>query len=167
MRFVEDTFCIETKHVLKQVPHPGLSVWEEKTRDGSWMVIANGQEAQPVTFSWVVLSYGERAYFECTCGKRTSKLYLPSGSFQLKCRLCYKLRYRELPISRYSVAGKKLHAYAYAQRLAERREKMRRVIYKGKFIRKFETLLKKYEQAGLHEFVESAEKTRQLLTNSK
>ncbi len=36
---------------------------------------------------------GLRWWFQCECGRRCAKLYLPPGALRFKCRTCHRLRY--------------------------------------------------------------------------
>lgn len=37
---------------------------------------------------------GKRFWFVCGCGRRSARLYLPSGQTVFRCRLCYDLTYQ-------------------------------------------------------------------------
>jgi hypothetical protein len=37
---------------------------------------------------------GERFWFRCECGRRSGRLYLPTGETVFRCRLCYDLTYQ-------------------------------------------------------------------------
>lgn len=37
---------------------------------------------------------GERFWFRCECGRRSGRLYLPTGETVFRCRPCYELTYR-------------------------------------------------------------------------
>jgi hypothetical protein len=49
--------------------------------------------SQRLELAKVRLTYGDRYFFRCDCGRRCAKVYLPPGESFFKCRACYRLTY--------------------------------------------------------------------------
>lgn len=161
--FVENSFALTAKMVMTTIrdvldigpvmykkPHPDVDYWFDDIYEPSiLMVSVRGGEPQQIGMELKVITYGERAYFQCECGVRVSKLFLPPHATQFKCRKCHALRYQLSTINRNSVAGKKLYQATRVERIINKRTHIDRIFYRGEYTKRFESFLTQCDKAGL------------------
>lgn len=141
-----------------------INCWLEDEADLSVvMVSVSGGEPQRLIVGWSPVTFGDRAYFECICGHNAAKLYLPPHGKEFKCRSCHKLQYQLSAFNRYSVAGKALYRMNRLQKLSESRASMSRILYKGKYSKRYESFLGLCDKAGLKSIVRGANDLKALL----
>ena len=174
--FIEDAITLTPKNLLNGNVYnkksgidtanmfPFINYWMETEEDPSvWMISVNNKEPQRVAIEWETITYGERAYFRCSCDHRASKLYLPPNGNEFKCKNCHKMVYQLTTFNRNSVAGKTLYKMNRMHKLAEKRASMGRVLYKGIYTKKFERFLGLCNKAGYTSIVKGAEQLRELI----
>lgn len=173
---VEDAFSISPKDILKNV-HPmrkinskaninrfDISYWMDDSPDAPGVFIsAGGKEPQRFDLEWTRITYGQRAYFRCSCGSRVSKLYLPIRGNLFGCRKCHKLQYFLTTLNKNSVAGMKLYKMNRLQKLSNSRANMSRILYNGNFSKRFERFLRLCGRAGFDNVINSANDLRALI----
>jgi hypothetical protein len=144
---------------------PDISYWLNDPADISNVTVsAAGGDPQIIYFEFVWITYGERAYFKCpSCDLVVSKLYLPKGSKEFKCRKCHGLQYYLTTFNKNSVAGRQFYKMDRLQKLAKTRESMGRIFYKGEYSKKFKRFLGLCEKAGFYEDVKSAQNLMELI----
>lgn len=164
--FVEDSFSLTPNDVIqgRQHGHSDISYWLDDDNDPSVVSVSmGGKEPQMLNLEWEDITYGKRAYFQCSCGLRATKLYLPLNGREFKCRKCHKLQYQLTTFNRYSVAGKVLYKMNRLQKLSESRANMGRILYNGKYTQKFERFLGLCEKAGFDSIAKGANDLKALL----
>src|SRR5665213_811525 len=91
--FVEDSFVLTPKGILQNLrrvmeigpsayvkPRADIDYWLEDPSDPSVVLVRVGEsEPQRLNLEWQEITFGERAYFQCVCDHRATKLYLPAG----------------------------------------------------------------------------------------
>lgn len=174
---IEDAFSISPKDVLKNV-HPmrkinskansnrfNISYWMDDSPDtpGVFISTGGGEEPQRFDLEWIEITYGQRAYFKCSCGLRVSKLYLPIRGNLFGCRKCHKLQYFLTTLNKNSVAGMKLYKMNRLQKLSNSRANMGRILYNGHFSKRFERFLRLCDRAGFSGIVDGADDLRALI----
>ena len=134
------------------------SYWFESKDSDVFLVISIGGEHLPqrILISECQLQFGIRSYFVCDCGIQSCKLYLPADKEALKCRACYGLRYELSTINRTSPHGQFFYITNRTIRLANRRTDIKRIIYKGRFTKRYERFLKLCGKAGFDHVVQEA-----------
>ena len=159
---VEDCFTITPRDVLRGLKwnegvgtgaedrKPELNCWVDDPSDSDvvWVSV-KGQEPQELSLEWISLTYGQMAYFNCNCGYRSAKLYLPPGGAQFGCRRCLKLRYRGSIINPRSVVGQAIHKYSRMNKLADIRANISRIFYKGEYTKRYKRFLKRCSDEAL------------------
>lgn len=140
--------------------------WIEYAGNNAYFVISTGVNFLPqrILLSEQPLYFGIRSYFVCNCGRRASKLFLPSGQNEFKCRKCHHLRYELSTINRNSVHGELFYRTNRTIKLANQQADMNRIIYKKRYTKRFNSFLKLCEQAGFNTVVRDA---RDLMTAIK
>lgn len=175
--FVEDSFALSTKGVLDNLdnvleigpsvyvkPHADVDYWlEDPLRPSVLLVSVGGQEPQRINLEWIVITFGQRAYFRCDCGSRAAKLYLPLKGKEFKCRQCHKLQYQLTRINRRSVAGRAMYRMNRLQKLSDTRVSMGRILYNGKYSERFERFLRLCDRAGFDGIVKGANELKALI----
>jgi len=165
--FVEDAFVLSPNDVLQNRYNGRTDVryWSEddSTDPATVFVAMGGKEPQKLDLAWDSITYGQRAYFLCSCGHRSAKLYMPIHSHELKCRKCHGLQYQLSSFNRNSIAGKSLYKMNRLQKLTNSRANMGRIIYGGRFSQRFERFLRLCEKAGLNDVVQGANSLKALL----
>lgn len=141
-----------------------ISYWFDNMSEPTRLFVSvGGHKTQKFVWESVELTFGETAYFYCGCGYKARKLYLPPNGTEFKCRKCHNLPYLLASINRTSVAGAKIYAYKRLMMLDDCRAAMARILYKGKYTKKFESFLKCCNRAGLKNIVTGAEELRALI----
>lgn len=144
---VEDCFVIEAQAVAR---HGRCTVWTvERTREGmlrllpidmmlgsfgdeSFVRVSQDESMQWISMHSTPLPWGGklRWWFGCpVCQRRCAKLYVPPGSVDVQCRVCYDLTYRSCQQS---------HTSAEAQSASRRRQGARQM---GLSLAEYEALL--------------------------
>jgi hypothetical protein len=116
----------------------------------------DGHITQRIELTMQAVTFGVRYYFECNCGLRVNKLYLPPGQRAYKCRTCYRLRYEITTFNRSSGPGQLLYRTNRMIKLANKRAGMNRVMYGGRYTRRFERFLNLCGRAGLADVINDA-----------
>lgn len=165
--FVEDAFSISPNDILlnRYNDRTDITCWpvDDSADPATVFVGMAGREPQELILEWNDITYGKRAFFVCSCGHRASKLYLPSHSHEFKCRECHGLQYQLSSFSKNSSVGKSLYRMNRLQKLSDSRADMGRIIYNGKFSKRFERFLRLCDRAGLSDVVEGANSLKALL----
>ena len=175
--FVEDSFALTAKGVFDNLrnlievgpsafvkPRADVDYWPEDLFDPSVIFVSvGGREPQRIEFELKKITFGERAYFRCTCDHRAAKLYLPPNGTQFKCRGCHGLQYRLSTINRRSVAGRAIYRINRLQKLANSRASMGRILYNGNYSKRFERFLNLCDRAGFHDIVKGANDMKALI----
>lgn len=174
-RILEDSFFVTPKEILQNLKNrengdfsaknrPDINFWLDDPTDVFNLSISiSGQEPQTIKLEKVFITFGERSYFLCHCGKRVNKLYLPSSGNHFACRKCHKLQYFLTTFNKNSIAGQKFYRMNRMQKLALTREGMSRVLYNGEYTKRFNRFLQLCKKAGLEETVRGAENLMNLL----
>lgn len=114
------------------------------------------KQPQQITLVWQAITFGQTAYFKCSCGNRCRRLYLPPGCIKFKCRTCYHLRYELSLINRNTVQGRFLYRFNRILKLTNQRASMNRIFYKNCYTKRFERFLDLCSKAGLNNIVNDA-----------
>jgi hypothetical protein len=90
----DDSLLGKVKYEIRSDSHGGRTICIPRqvlNFDGSLQMV-NGQTLRLTTTRphWG----GERFWFRCECGRRSGRLYLPTGETVFRCRPCYELTYR-------------------------------------------------------------------------
>ena len=138
---------------------PDISFWRDNPSDIFTINISvNGGEPQIINLEMVFLTYGERTYFKCpSCELVVSKLYLPEDSGEFKCRKCHGLQYFLTTFNKHSIAGRQFYKMDRLQKMAICRENMGRILYNGRYTKRFNRFLKLCSKSGFDEAVRSAQ----------
>jgi len=173
--YVEDCITITPKELLSWVNIKNGTRTDTKWSDINCRldssdpdilcISVKGGEPQRIVFEWVDINFGQVAYFQCNCGCRASKLYLPPNSVRYRCRKCHNLKYRLSSLNSKSVAGRVLYKFNRMNKLIETRENIKRVFYKGKYTRRFKRFLRLCENAGIDSVVEDAKNLLDVMKN--
>lgn len=92
------------------------------------------------------LAWGTRWYFICQdCGRRCNVLYLPAGYQAFGCLKCRNLTYESCRLNRRSTMGL-VYYLNQRSRLADKREKIDRPFYRGKWTKRFERFVGMYSR---------------------
>lgn len=143
---------------------PGIQYWFDDMTDPTCVFISvDGHEPQRFAWEAIEITFGERAYFRCTCNHRAAKLYLPPNGTKFLCRGCHGLQYRLSSFNRHSVAGVALYRMNRLQKLADSRASMGRILYDGKYSKRFERFLGLCDRAGLDSIVQGASDLKTLI----
>lgn len=100
---------------------------------------------QSIALSEVVATFGLRPYFLCSCGRQASVLYLPPDQGWFKCRSCANIAYESTRINRQSLNGL-LYAVHKLIKLADKRERIKRMYYAGQITKKGEGFMADYNK---------------------
>lgn len=133
--------------VNKLRERPDISFWFDEEYTNLFISIG-GQEPQKIVWEADGISYAG-PYFNCACGYRAKKLYLPPDETEFKCRKCHNLIYELSTISNKSVSGKALYKVNRMIKLANSREKIGKIFYRGGFTKRFRRFLALCDKAGL------------------
>ena len=134
-----------------------IDCWLDDPSDPDILCISvAGQEPQTFTLEWIESTFGKRAYFNCGCGHRSAKLYLPPNGTQFSCRRCHNLKYRLSNLNRKSIVGQKIYKFERMNKLAYTRSNISRIFYKGQYTKRFNRFLKLCSDAGLNNVVDDA-----------
>ena len=165
--FVEDCFAISPNDILQNRYNgrTDISYWpEDDSADPATVFVSMADKGpQQLDLEWEAITFGKRAYFLCSCGHRSAKLYLPLHSHEFKCRECHKLQYRLSSFNRNSVACRAIYRMNRLQKLTDSRANMSRILYDGKFSKRFESFLRLCDRAGLDSIVKGANDLRILI----
>lgn len=141
-----------------------VSYWFDDIHAPSYLFLSvAGSEPQKLVWEPVELTFGESAYFYCSCGYRATKLYLPPNSTEFKCRKCHKLRYEVTVVNKESIAGKSIYRINRLHKLANNRASMSRIFYNGNFTKRFERFLNQCDRAGFNSIVKGANDLKALI----
>ena len=160
--FVEDAISISPKQILQNqrindYGNSEITYWIDDANDPSTISLSvAGREPQTIGLDWDSITFGRRPYFQCPCGQRANKFYLPRRGTEFKCRRCHNLQYVLTSFNKHSVAGQSLYRSNRLQKLAESRANMGRVLYNGEFTKRFERFLGLCNKAGLNDVVAGA-----------
>jgi len=84
----------KVKYEIRSDGHggPAIFILRQVLALGGTLRMGNGQSVRLTTTRphWG----GERFWFRCDCGRRSGRLYLPTGETVFRCRPCYELTYR-------------------------------------------------------------------------
>jgi len=164
--FIENSFSLTPNDILLDRHHGSLKInyWTNDSADLSSVCVSiEGREPQKINLDWEEITYGERAYFQCECGLRVNKIYLPENGKEFACRKCHGLLYQLTTFNRHTNAGKFLYKQNRLQKLMESREKMGRILYKNNFTKRFERFLNLCNKAGLDDVVKGANTLKELI----
>ena len=145
------------------------SYWFEFKDGDTFLIISIGGDHLPqrLLISECQLKFGIRSYFVCDCGRRSYKLYLPPDREELKCMICYRLRYELSGINRSSSHGKLFYITNRTIKLANQREDLNRIVYKNKYTKKYQAFLRLCGKAGFHGVVKEAQDLMAEITKSQ
>ncbi|HBG68855.1 hypothetical protein A2W67_02600 [Candidatus Nomurabacteria bacterium RIFCSPLOWO2_02_40_28] len=164
--FIENSFSLTPNDILQDRHHGSLKIsyWTNDATDLSDVSVSvKGGEPQKINLEWEEITYGQRAYFQCSCGLRVNKIYLPADAKEFKCRKCHKLLYQLTTFNRHTNVGQFLYKQNRMQKLMESREKMGRILYKNNFTKRFERFLNLCNKAGLDDVVKGANTLKELI----
>jgi len=143
---------------------PEITYWFDNMSAPSCLFVSiDGHEPQRFFWELTELTFGEREYFYCPCGHRATKLYLPPGSNEFKCRKCHNLKYELSTFNKKSVAGRSIYQINRLNKLIVSRESMDRIFYNGEYTKKFKRIIGLCEKAGLKNVVRSANNLKTLI----
>lgn len=174
-KLIEECFYIKPAEMIKTLKlvndgdfsarnRPDINFWLNDPSDiFNISISVNGGDPQIINLEMVFITYGERAYFKCSCGATVTKLYLPKGSKELKCRKCHKLQYFLTTFSKNSVGGKEIYKMNRMQKLLITREGLNRILYRGNYTKRFSRFLDLCNKAGLNEVVKNAQGLMELI----
>ena len=120
----------------------------------TYLVVIFGVEPQRILLQDHQLTFGIRTYLTCSCGNRTTALYLHKGVFA--CRKCHELSYTSTTINKTSKHGRFIYQQNQILRIMNMREDMSRIFYGSKYTRRFVRWLELCGRAGLTKEVEDA-----------
>ncbi len=120
------------------------------TNEFDYLIIQYGEKDQRIKLATSELRFGERSWFVCKCGNRVSKLYLPPGKTEFKCRHCYRLSYEVQNLNKNSKSGQFLYKNRLILKLMNSRENMRSIFYDGKLTQRYSRFLKQCDTIGLN-----------------
>lgn len=174
--YVENCLVIIPKNVFRILKRkdgtktdtkcPDIDCWLDNPNDPDIVCVSvKGNEPQKIVLEWVDINFGQVAYFQCNCGYRASKLYLPPNGTQYKCRKCYKLKYLISSLNSKSIAGQALHKFNRMNKLIETRSNINHIFYKGQYTRRFNRFLRLCKDAGLDSVVEDAQSLLNVVKN--
>lgn len=175
--FTETSFSLSAKEVLqnlRMILEIGNSAYIKPREDIDYSfddpfdptilsVIVEGTEPQNLLLELEEITFGERAYFRCKCDARVNKIYITDSDHEFKCRKCHKLHYQLTTFNRHSVAGKTLYQMNRLHKLSSNRANISRILYDGKFTKKFSRFLNLCNKAGLENFVKGSNELKALL----
>ena len=167
--FVEDAISISPKQILENQiisdhSKAEINYWLDNDANPAIAYVSvQGREPQAYNLDWSTITFGERAYFECQCGAKANKLFLPANGKEFKCRQCHNLQYQLTSFNRNSVGGRALYKMNRLQKLSEARADMGRILYRGEYTRRFERFLGLCDKAGLNDVVAGANNLMALL----
>lgn len=104
-----------------------------------------GVAEQNIEIEEDIITFGIRPFFTCTCGKFCTVLYKPERENIFKCRFCHNITYESQRLNKRTLQG----VLYYASRLiklAERRERIKRMFYGGGLSRKGRRFTELYNQ---------------------
>ncbi|OGZ28562.1 MAG: hypothetical protein A2427_02350 [Candidatus Nealsonbacteria bacterium RIFOXYC1_FULL_40_7] len=174
-RIIEDAFFITPKDIFQNLKYgksgdfgtknrPEISFWLDDPADIFSITLGvDGHEPQTIKLEKVFITFGERAYFVCSCGLRVNKLYLPVNGDSFACRKCHKLQYFLTTFNKNSAAGRQFYKMNRIQKLVATRERMSRVLYNGEYTKRFSRFLQLCNKAGLNEVVDKAQGLMELI----
>ena len=178
MKTVESCFSLDT-HKLKKslklarahergvagfIDIPGVPVESKAsysfdyTPEFDYLVIQNGEMWQRIKLAESELHFGPRTWFECDCGRRTAKLYLPENETQLKCRYCHHLIYELQKINKKTKPGNFQYKTNRTLKAMNMSENINSILYDGKLTRRAITWLKLCEAIGMDNYARDAKK---------
>ncbi len=102
-----------------------LEIWFSK-KDNS----LDGGTNQNIELKEDIAMFGIRYFFLCSCGRKTTVLYLPDGEYFFKCRECANIIYESQTINKHTMNGLFWHTHQMIK-LANRRERIKRMFYGG------------------------------------
>jgi len=120
----------------------------------TYLVVSFGVEPQKFLLSEQELIFGNRTYFVCGCGKRTTALYLNKGIFA--CRKCHNLCYQSTTINSATKHGRFIYQQSQILKIMEMRENMGRIFYRSQYSKRFMRWLDLCARVGLTKEVEDA-----------
>ncbi len=174
--FVEDCFTLTPRDVgfrLDRTRKLGINKLEGRNDISYWFddmsnptrlfVSVGGHEPQEFIWESVELTFGETAYFYCSCGYRARKLYLLPNGYEFKCRKCHNLLYIISSFNKKSVAGRSIYQMNRLQKLANDRAGISRIFYNGEYSRRFNRFLGLCDKAGLESIVNGARDLKALI----
>ena len=131
-----------------------------------YLVIQYGENEQKIKLAETELYFGVTSVFQCNCGKRVSKLYLPPGATEFKCRRCHSLVYTSQCFNKNTKSGNFLYKNNQIIKLINRREDMRSIFYCGKYTKRFNRILQLSEILGLQSIVDDAKRLISVVNGS-
>ncbi len=102
-----------------------LEIWYKKradSLDGTSQSIEVGED---------IAKFGVRPFFQCLCGRKATVFYMPAREHFFKCRKCANIIYESQTINKHTMNGLLWHTHKMIK-LANRREKIKRMFYSGK-----------------------------------
>lgn len=164
---VEDCYAITPSLVAQKegsfnVPRNGLLIDFNVEQEGmdEYLVLESGNgRPQRIKLAYVELYLGTRTLFECDCGRRAHKLYLPPHGHLFKCRLCWELSYKSSGINKNTPQGRVLEQGRRIMKAMDYGDTVgNRLICGNDFTLKQKQYLKYCKEAGMNEVVEAADK---------
>lgn len=171
---VEDCRAITTKEAL-ELAHTGrskniksdINCWLENIRNQDILYLSiGGREPQEINIEYRDITFGQTAFFNCSCGCRVSKLFLLPNSSSVsdfKCKKCHSLKYRLSTLNSKSIAGIAIKRMNKINKLVDKREKITRIFYRGKYTAKFNNFLDECRTVGLHDVVNNAKELMEVV----
>jgi hypothetical protein len=126
------------------------------TPEFDYIVVQKDGFRQRIKLAESNLYFGPRSLFECSCGKRVTKLYLPPNTTEFKCRHCHNLIYELQKINRKTMSGSFLYKSNRMLKAMNDREGMRSIFYRGKFTKRVHRWLKLSGSVGMNNYVRDA-----------
>lgn len=138
--------------------HLDIDCWLDNPDDPDIVSISvKGHEPQKLALEWIELNFGRAAFFQCACGQRCSKLYLPPHGTKFKCKKCHKLKYRLANLNPKSIAGQALKRFNKINKLIETRSNISHIFYRGQYTQRFNRFLAGCKEVGLNDVVGDAQ----------
>jgi len=118
-------------------------------------------EIRPITF-------GMRWYFTCRCGKLCNVLYLPLNNNFFACRECYNLTYESCRINKNTLNNLPYYTSRLIK-LHEKRKQITHPIYKNKYTKRMNNLIKISEKwgVGIKDDIKEMATLKLILANEK
>jgi hypothetical protein len=134
---------------------PAIAHYSMEYEDEAIYLLINfGTKPQRFLLSEQELTFGAKNYFVCTCGCRTTSLYLKDGVFA--CRNCHGLQYASSSINKNTKHGKYIFQQSQLNRIMDVRESVDRIFYRSQFSKRYKYWLNLCSRAGLNDEVRRA-----------
>jgi hypothetical protein len=165
--FIEECVKITPKEIInffrnakqkgKDDSRPILDCWANDSENPETIYLSvGGKELQIFNIEWFDLTFGKVAFFNCSCTRRVKKLYSIPGTGKFKCRFCQGLRYRSSIYNPRSIAGISISNFEKEIKLMDKRAKISRIFYKGKYTKRYSRYLESCKKAGLNNILKKS-----------